>query len=444
MRSLVIGLLVLSSLVSAAAAAPKLTLEQVIAKALASPRAQMAEGDRAAAAARVDEADSAWFPKAKLTAFVTASPEIRCVDKACETTTPQNFAFRFSGLFGSAQLDITQPLFTFGKITHAKGAARDGLDAQRALADEAAGDLAVDAARAYWGVKTARELGGMLDDGIDEIAKALADLEDRAGKGKGKPDASIQDRQRVAVLVAEAKVQRADALQAELEALSGLRALTGVPDADLDDAELAAIDRKIPSRAASDHRPQAVAARTGAHAADELAEMAESQYFPDIAVVASGVIARAQGADDPPSVFANDPYNRTGAGAVLGLQWTIEPWTVAARVARARADARKAHAQSELAQLGARYDADNALADATAAHDKVDAASQGEKAARTWLASVLQAEAIGAAESRDLADAYIAWFQMRARWAQAVFQWNVAVVRLDRASGEFHAGGRRP
>jgi hypothetical protein len=33
---------------------------------------------------------------------------------------------------------------------------------------------------------------------------------------------------------------------------------------------------------------------------------------------------------------------------------------------------------------------------------------------------------------------------MRARWAQAVFQWNVAVVRLDRAAGEFHAGGRRP
>ena len=57
---------------------------------------------------------------------------------------------------------------------------------------------------------------------------------------------------------------------------------------------------------------------------------------------------------------------------------------------------------------------------------------------------MLQAQAIGTAESKDLADAYIAWFQMRARWAQAVFQWNVAVVRLDRAAGEFHADGRRP
>ncbi len=443
MRSLVIGLLMLPSLLAVAGAAPpKLTLEQVIAKALASPRAQMAEGDRAAAEARVDEADAARLPRVKATAFGTISPEIRCVDAACTMTEPKNFALRFSGLFGSAQIDVTQPIYTFGKIAHARGAARAGLDAQRALADEAAGDLAVDAAKAYWGVKTARELGGMLDDGIDEIGKALRGLQDAGDQGKG--GISIQDRQRVAVLLAEAKVQRAEARQAETQALAGLRALTGVANAELDDAELAAVEREVPAQAASDRRPQAVAAKTGARAADELASMAASQYFPDLAVVASGVIARAQGTDDPPSAFANDPYNRSGAGVVLALQWTIEPWNVATRVARARAEARKARAQSELAALGARYDADTALGEAASARDKVAAAREGEKAARAWLASVLQAEAIGTAESKDLADAYIAWFQMRARWAQAVFQWNVAVVRLDRAAGEFHAAGRRP
>lgn len=444
MRTLLIGALVcLAGVVEAAPS--KLTLEQVIAKALTSPRARMADGDREAAEARVDEADAARLPRAKATAYATISPEIRCVDDACTQTEPKNFALRFSGLFGSAQLDITQPLFTFGKITHARNAARAGLDAQRALADEAAGDLAVDAAKAYWGIKAARELGGMLDDGIDEIGNVVKDLDGGDGKkGKGKPEISIQDRQRISVLLAEAKVQRAEAQQAELQALAGLRVLVGVADADLDDAPLSAIERKLPDKASAERRPQAVAAAGGARAADELAGMATSQYFPDFAIVASGVIARAQGVDDPPSAFANDPYNRSGAGIVLGLQWTIEPWSTAARVARARAEAHKAKAQSELAALGARYDADNALVEASASHDKVTAAAEGEKAARTWLASVLQAQAIGTAESKDLADAYIAWFQMRARWAQAVFQWNVAVVRLDRAAGEFHAGGRRP
>jgi outer membrane protein TolC len=141
------------------------------------------------------------------------SPEIACVDAACTETSPKNFALRFDGVFGGAQLDVTQPLYTFGKIAHARNAARAGLEAQRALADETAGDLAVDGARAYWGVKLARELGAMLDDGIEQVDKAVKRMDERAAQGKG--DVSIQDRQRVAVLLAEARYQRAEATQGE-------------------------------------------------------------------------------------------------------------------------------------------------------------------------------------------------------------------------------------
>lgn len=421
-------------------ASTKLSITEAIERALAGPKARMAEGDMAAAAARIEEADAARLPRIKATAFGTISPQIECLDPGCTETSPKNFALEFDGVFGGGQLDITQPLYTFGKITHARRAARAGLDAQRALADEAAGDLAVDAARAYWGVKLARELGGMLDDGIDEIAKARARMDERTGKDAP----SIQDKQRVAVLLAEAKVQRADARAGELQGLAGLRALTGLPGADVDDEPLAAIERALPGVATGAGRPQARAAKQGAVAADELAAMARAYYWPDLALVGSGVIARAQGVDDPPSAFANDPFNRSGVGVVLGLQWTIEPWTVKARADRASAEAARARAQSELAAVGASFDAGTALAEADAAREKVAAAAEGEQAARAWLASILQADAVGAAEAKDLADAYIAWFQMRARWAQAVFQWNVAVVRLGRASGEFRARMRRP
>jgi outer membrane protein TolC len=173
--------------------------------------------------------------------------------------------------------------------------------------------------------------------------------------------------------------------------------------------------------------------------------MAQAYYFPDLAVVGSAVLARAQGVDDPNTAFANDPFNRSQAGVVLALQWTIEPWNVAARVDRARAEARKAHAQQDLAALGARYDAETALAEATSAKAKLDAAVTGEQAGRAWVASVLQADAIGAADPKDLSDAYIAWFTIRGRWAQSVFQWNVAVVRVGRAGGEYRrVGDRKP
>ena len=457
MRTLVIALAFLPHLAAAdpppEQPAQKLTLDQVIGKAIANPRVQMVLGDRDSAAARVDEADAARLPHIKGTMFATLSPDISChayttaagvvLDaKLCVTTEPSNFAFEFTaGIFATAQVDVTQPLYTFGKIQHARDAARAGLDAQRALADEAAGDAASDAARAYWGLKLARELGAMLDDGIDEIAKAQQDFAE-------KKDATIQDRQRVAVLLAEAKAQRAEAADGEALALAGLRAVTADDRADIDDTELAPVDHVILDEhgiaVAAERRPQSVAARAGAHAADELLEYERAQYFPDIALVGSAAYSYATDVQEPISAFAYDPYFRQGAGLGVGVQWTIEPWNTRARADRARAEAHKLHAQSELAALGARFDAETARADATTAHDKLAAAAEGEKAARTWLAAVLQNEAIGTAESRDLADAYLAWFQMRSRWATAVFQWNVAVVRLDRATGEFRADGVRP
>ena len=439
MRRILIALVLIPAV--AGADPPKLTLDEVIAKAIASPRVEMARSDRDAAAARVSEADAARLPRFRGTAFGTLSPEITCNDVACTDTDPQNFAFRFQGFYGGAQLDVTQPLFTFGKLGHARSAARAGLDAQQALADEAAGDAAADAARAYWGLKLARELGFMLDDGIEEITKAQGGFDDRK-------DVTIQDRQRVAVLLAEAKAQRADAAQAEAQALAGLRAITSTADADIDEAELAPIDRPVfePAQlaAGAKQRPQAAAAASGARAADELAAYQAAYYFPDLALVGSAFISRAQGVTDPPGAFANDPYNRSGAGLVLALQWQIEPWTVHARTERARAEAHKMRAQSALAALGASYDAETAASESRAAKAKLDATTEGEKAARAWLASVLQNEAVGTAEAKDLADAYIAWFQMKARWAQAVYQWNVAVVRVGRATGEFRARGPRP
>jgi outer membrane protein TolC len=438
MRSIVLALVLIPAI--AAAESPKLTLDQVIAKAMVSPRVQMAESDRDAAAARVSEADAARLPRVKGTAYATISPEIRCVNTECTETEPHNFAWNFHGFFGSAQLDLTQPVYTFGKISHSRSAARAGLQAQQALAHEAAGDAAADAAKAYWGLKLARELGYMLDDGIETITKAQEGFDKRT-------DVTIQDRQRVAVLLAEAKAQRADAAQGEAQALAGLRAITNTPDADIDDSELAPLERPIDEvriAEAARNRPQSVAAAAGARAADELAASQAAYYFPDLALVGSAVISRAQGVDDPPSAFANDPYNRSGVGLVLALQWQIEPWTVKARTDRARAEAHKMRAQSELAALGAAYDAQTAASEARSAKAKVAATTEGEKAARAWLASVLQNEAVGTAEAKDLADAYIAWFQMKARWAQAVYQWNVAVVRVGRATGEFRAGDHRP
>jgi len=425
----------------------RLTLEQLTARSLASSRAQMAHRDTDMARARVDEANAARLPKLQALAFLAPSPEIDCVDAACTRTDPEDFAIRIQGAFGGASLQVTQPLFTFGKIATARAAARDGVRAQSALEDELAGDLAVEAARAYWGLKLARELVAMLEDGIAEVGEARARLEERLKKGGS--GATIQDRQRIDTLLAEAKIQLSDARAAEATALAGVRAIAGRDDADVDEDELAAVELELPDQAATiararSERPQVKAAAAGARAADALVDHEASGYWPDLAVVGTLGVTRAQGVDDAPSAVYAEPYHQTSAGVGLVLRWNAEPWTTHAKVERARAAADKADELRDLAETGATLDARTAWAEAAQAREKVTAAGDGETAARGWLAAVLQADAIGTAETRDLADAYIAWFQMRARLASAIFQWNVATVRVARATGEFTARqGRR-
>ncbi|HTJ44955.1 MAG TPA: TolC family protein [Kofleriaceae bacterium] len=439
--------IVLAIAATPAAAEPqKLTLDQLTAKAIAGPRTTLAQEDTDAARARVDEADAARLPKATGTGFLTISPEIHCVDVPCTQTAPAGFALQFSGAFGGLGITITQPLYTFGKIATAQDAAHAGVRAQAALEDEAAGDAAVDAARAYYGLKLARELRFMLEEGIDEIVKAKEHLDERVTDGSG--EVTIQDQQRVATLLAEAKIQLEDAKDGEAQALAGVHALVGSDDVDIDDAPLAAVTTPLSDPAkyenAASDRPQVVAAREGALAAHSLADFETRQYYPDFAVLGTATWADAQGVDRPPSWIYSQPYHVAGVGLALVLRWNLDPWTTHSHVLRAEAQARHADTLAELARTGATLEIRNAYSEASRAKAKVDAATDGEKAAHTWVASVLQNDAIGTADPKDLADAYIAWFQMRARLMQAIFQWDVATVRLRRATGEFRADAARP
>ena len=76
-----------------------------------------------------------------------------------------------------------------------------------------------------------------------------------------------------------------------------------------------------------------------------------------------------------------------------------------------------------------------AYSELTEAQARVEAVHKGEKAGKAWVTAVAQNFAIGLAEARDFSDALQAFFQMRARYLQAVYDLNVAVAALTRATG---------
>jgi outer membrane protein TolC len=91
----------------------------------------------------------------------------------------------------------------------------------------------------------------------------------------------------------------------------------------------------------------------------------------------------------------------------------------------------------EAAASLADLEVERAHSQARQAAARIKATEAGEKAARGWVAAVIQGDMVGVAEPRDMVDSYVAYFTMRARLLQSIYDWNLAVVTLRRSLGEF-------
>jgi outer membrane protein TolC len=330
------------------------------------------------------------------------------------------------------------PLFTFGKISAGQRAAAAGTRAADALVEAASADAAVDAAKAYWGAKLARESLLMLEDGMAELDAEIARVETSLDAGKG--EVTESDRHRLRAVRAEVEVRVAEARKGERLALAGVRLLTGEDDADVDDAPYEAVqaelvEREVARRLARERRPERRAADEAVAAARALADVEKARWWPDIVGLAEAKLARSSATDDPENAFYNDPLNTTSFTAGVALRWTLEAGTRVARVRGARAEEARARATAKLAADGVAADADRAWGEAQDAADRLAATRRGEKEARAWLVTTLQSAAAGLGEPKDVADALVLYFTLRGRTLQAIFDWNVAVVAVQRATG---------
>jgi outer membrane protein TolC len=441
MRSPLFSALVLLAVLSApAAAAPKrLGLSEAVALVRSNPIARAAVERGHASEAQADEARGARWPRLVLTSFLAPSPEIHCLDLACTRTDPKDATLAFGGLFGGARLELVQPLYTFGKIDAAIDAAASAARMNEAVAEGVARDLELDAARAYFGLKLARELTQMLEEGLQRISTAHGQVAGRLAQGD--PEVTVQDRLRLEAFEAEVVARLSEAREGSTTALLALRALVGDASADIDAAPLEPFELKprdpgTDAARAGHLRPELRAARFGVDALEGAKRVELARLLPDLLLTGGVNWARADGVDDPPSAFANDPFNTTTAQAAVVLRWSLEPGAQAARVARARAELGRGRALLSATGRAASFAIAQAESRLAEIRVRLQAARGGEKSARGWVLSVIQADAIGATSPKDLADAYLAYFALQSRRLQSTHDFNLAVLALRRAVGE--------
>jgi outer membrane protein TolC len=458
-RRFAMSILMLAPLAAAANAhAKKVTLPELLDMArAANPGLRAGAAATSAMEAQVSEARRNWLPTGDILSLVAPSPNIQCRAVASDATEPPDFrqqncisttageatisTLDFRSVFTRTEVRLIQPVWDFGKISAGIAAARAGVEVSREREAGARADLELNVRKAYYGIKLARELVDTLEEGSGYIDDGQKRIDSDLAKGTG--TATVTDKLRLRTVRAEVDARLLEAKRLGEVARDGLRALLG-PDApddiDIDEEPLTPLEVK--PRTVSFYEDQARYSRPEVRLLDHavkaknaLADLERRKEYPDLVLVGSATLAYAGKVDNPQNAFLSHYFNSTGAGVAAALRMQLDLGPKLARADRTRAEATETEYRRSEALGGILYEVRRAYGELTEAQARTEAVHKGERAGKAWISAVAQNFAVGLAEARDLSDALLAFFQMRARYLQSVFDLNVAASVLARATG---------
>jgi outer membrane protein TolC len=281
----------------------------------------------------------------------------------------------------------------------------------------------------------------MLDTGSGYVDEGQKKLEKDLEQGTG--NVSVTDKLRIRTVRAEVDARILEAKRGQGFARDAMRVLLGPQapiDIDVDDEVFEPVevkDRPVTyyEDLARYNRPEARLLDHAVKAKNALADLERLKAYPDVVLVFTGAFARAQDVDDPQNGFMSHYFNSTSAGLAAALRMPLDIGPKLARATRSSAEAAEIGYRRLEALGGIALEVRKAYGEMSEAAERIKAVQKGEKAAKSWISAVAQNFAVGLAEARDLTDALVAFFNMRYRYLQAVFDYNVAVAALTRATG---------
>ncbi len=400
---------------------------------LAIQRAELAAAQADLAIARA----ARLLPSATLTFLAGPVPEAHGNILAADTSSR---SLRGLGPFVRTDVEVIQPLFTWGRLDAARDAATAGVKAREILVTDKAAELRVRIAQLFWGETLARKLLSIASD----VEKSLADVDKKLDELLKSGDESVKpaDRYRLDVYKATLRKRKAEAEKGAELAHGGLAATIGLPSSGvtlrelplpLEPGELPELaraqeqaERRRPDLRALD---QAIAARDGEVRATHGA------MLPQFFVAGTFSFAYAPNRTPQFNPWINDTFNHVGGGVAFGFKQDLAlPLLIT--------QARKASAQREvllrqrdgLARL-VTVQVEAAVSEVRAARERLLAAMSALTSGKAWFRSAgLDFEA-GVGEPKDVLEAYAGYIELQVDQQQAAYDLMVTRARLDQVTG---------
>lgn len=398
---------------------------------------QAAEQGAAAAAASVREARSGWFPE------VTGQASYRRLSNNVDYTVdlpgqpgsgsqPVTFAPAILNRY-SMRGSVRQPVFTGFRIPNQMDAAQARTGAAQAQTKATKQTVAFQTRTAYWRLYRAQAQARSAAKSVKLIERRLTDVQNQRAAGRA-TEADVlrvkarRDRVRAERLQAKNAVQNArrtlnDHMGRPLEAPVVLADTVRVDS--LRRSSDALVDR------ATQQRPDLRALQHTVEARAAEVDVAQSDWFPQVALTGSYLYARPNEQLFPPE----DRFQGTWeAGVQLSWDLSLGLRTDAA-TDRAQARWRQARYELQDRRASVRADVKKRVEDVAQAREAVSAAETSLESARSAYRSVQSRFEEGMMVVSDLLDAERALREARSQLAAAQADYALARAALDRALG---------
>jgi outer membrane protein len=416
------------------------------------PQLAAARAIEAQSAARRGQVDAAQFPAISVTLGVGPSLKAKLVPGTGALSTENTYGdvgLKDLSVALGGQLEVLQPLYTFGKISQRQVAADHELRARQAQTEMTRAQLAVTVAQLYEGLLFARDAERFFDEIEHWLLRSVESTQRELEKDTGVRE---QDLMRIQSALGAVRISLHQAQASRHQAEAGLRAYLALPDAasiEPKEPALVLLPQQVPERGklvalAHKQRPELRALAEGSAAYTALAEAEAAGKLPDFFALLFASAGYTPGRDFADSRYIRDPLNGFYPGLLVGARWQLT-----GNMADKRADENTAKA-TELAQMqrwakvALPAEVTKAFEDAQRAKADDAAAEQAVATAKRWSVEASADYSVGLGDVRDLTDATQAFVQLRVAAYDAKYRHNIALAELERAIGGFDPAQSNP
>ncbi|MGC9194145.1 MAG: TolC family protein [Syntrophobacteraceae bacterium] len=425
-----------------------LTLDDLVQMALeTSPKLRMAEQDILAAKSEYKEARGGQLPQIDI--LGTTGPTQDARFPTVNTKTGQIISNDAStwdiGIFGDLDAFLTQPIYTFGKISNREDAARYGVEASKAARTAQRNKIVLEVKKLYFayliaeqGRHAAGDASGYINDAANRIQRLL-DLKS--------PNVNSSDLYRVQAYQGEVKAFAAKAESGARVAYAALKAEVGLPQ----DAQFQLKATELPQGAtklapvelyiqrALSNRPELAEVKNGVAAKEKLAQAAQADLYPTIFAVVAASVAGAPGRQEFDNTYIYDQFNHSYADFFAGVNWHIDFGVGTGKRDKARAEYQKMLSEQDYARRNIPVEVEKYYEDAVEAGKASKDYQEAAVGARRWIVAAFSNFDLGIGTARDMFDAIDRYGKNQGNYLESLYKYNIALANLDCAVGEMSA-----